>query len=76
MTAPSKSPMEGLSSGTVYEGKPPGNAPGLMPWDASLAFVFLGSERVPFQSPMEGLSNGTVYEGRPPGNAPELVPWD
>ena len=29
-------PMEGLNSGTVYAGRPPGNGPELMPWDASL----------------------------------------
>ena len=29
-------PMEGLYSGTVYAGRPPGNGPELTPWDASL----------------------------------------
>jgi len=29
-------PMEGLNSGAVYAGRPPGNGPELMPWDASL----------------------------------------
>ena len=29
-------PMEGLNTGTVYAGRPPGNGPELMPWDASL----------------------------------------
>ena len=29
-------PMEGLNAGTEYEGRPVGNSPELMPWDASL----------------------------------------
>jgi len=29
-------PMEGLNAGTVYAGRPPGNVPELMPWDAPL----------------------------------------
>ena len=29
-------PMEGLNAGTVHAGRPPGNEPELMPWDASL----------------------------------------
>ena len=47
--------MEGLSSGTVYEGRPPGNGPQLMPWDASLnqdVNCAIG-RRVPFCSVME-----------------------
>ena len=28
--------MEGLNAGTVYAGRPPGNEPELMPWDAVL----------------------------------------